>query len=436
MSAVTPDHPHRPGRPDVDPPARLGPAARRPERPDVGRSGPRRAPLIVAAAVATGWAALVSYLPVALVMGLARFAGEATTPVGAARVGLAAWLLGHGVPLQTSAGPLALPPLALGAFAAWRVARAGLHVSRAAGNRRGGSPPGRALGVAVTVGLWYGLLGALAASLVADDAPVADPLRAGLTLAGFGAAAALVGALRRTGVLSLLARSTPAVLRDGVRTGLVAALLVLAAGAAVAGLAVATGGGEASDMIAAYRTGVTGQAGITLVSLAYSPNAAVWAACYLLGPGFAVGVGTAVRTTEVTLGGLPAVPLLAGLPHGPVGGFGAALLLVPVLAGIGAGVLLYRRIRRSTGPGAGTEVGWGPLLGAAATAGPVAAVLLGLAALVSGGSLGAGRLARIGPVSWQVALVAALVVAVGAMIGAAAVRAFATPDRGDTRGRG
>jgi hypothetical protein len=217
------------------------------------------------------------------------------------------------------------------------------------------------------------------------------------------------------------------VLRDGLRTGVVAALLVLGSGAAIAGLAVATGGGDASDLIGAYRTGVAGQAGITLVSLAYSPNAAVWAACYLLGPGFALGVDTTVRTTEVTLGALPAVPLLAGLPHGPVGGFGAVLLTVPVLAGIGAGLLLCRRLRRSAEVGAIAAVGWGPLLGAAATAGPVAAVLLGLAAAVSGGSLGAGRLARIGPVGWQVALVAAVVVAVGAMIGAAAVRAFTAP---------
>ncbi|MFC5945384.1 DUF6350 family protein, partial [Micromonospora harpali] len=133
-------------------------------------------------------------------------------------------------------------------------------------------------------------------------------------------------------------------LRDGVRTGLVAGLLLLGAVAGAAGLAVATGGGDAADMIGAYRTGVAGQAGITLVSLAYAPNATIWSVSYLLGPGFAVGVDTAVRTSEVSVGALPAVPLLAGLPSGPVDGYGAGLLAVPVLAGMAAWWLLARRL--------------------------------------------------------------------------------------------
>jgi hypothetical protein len=52
-----------------------------------------------------------------------------------------------------------------------------------------------------------------------------------------------------------------------------AALFVLAAGAAFTGLSVAIGGGQAADTISAYRTGVAGQAGITLLSLAYGANA-------------------------------------------------------------------------------------------------------------------------------------------------------------------
>ena len=53
--------------------------------------------------------------------------------------------------------------------------------------------------------------------------------------------------------------------------------------------------------------------------------------------------------------------------------------------------------------------------------------MLGLLALISGGSLGDGRLSEIGPVPWQVALVATAVVAVSAMIGAAAARTFRKP---------
>ncbi|NED49997.1 hypothetical protein G3I24_03605, partial [Micromonospora aurantiaca] len=145
--------------------------------------------------------------------------------------------------------------------------------------------------------------------------------------------------------------------RDGLRTGLVAALLLCGAGAGAAGLAVATGGGDAADMIGAYRTGVAGQAGITLVSIAYAPNATAWSASYLLGPGFAVGTDTAVRTSEVSVGALPAVPLLAGLPRGPMDGLGGALLAVPVLAAMAAGWLLARRLLRAAAEER-AEVGW------------------------------------------------------------------------------
>lgn len=400
---------------------RSEPMAPRPER-SIRRTPPphrrRRAPLPVAAAVATSLAALLSFLPVAIALGLFQFADGGVTIGGVARLGAAGWLLGHGVPLGTSAGRLGLPPLTLTLLAAWRIARAGVHVSRAIGARGGGSLR-QASAASAAVGVAYGVIGALAAAAAQTDGLRISPVRAALTLAVFGVCAAFLGAMRTTGAIWKLAQHLPDVLRDGVRTGCVAALLMLAAGAGGAGLAVATSGGEASDMIAAYRTGVAGQAGITLVSAAYAPNAAVWAASYLLGPGFAVGTGSVVRTTEVTLGALPAVPLLVALPHGPVGGFGAALLAVPVVAGMTGGWLLARRVLRSGRGGAG----WGGLLATAGASGPVAGVLLGLASLASGGPLGDGHLAEIGPVGWQVAAAATVLVAVGALIGAAATRA-------------
>ncbi|MFF5174809.1 DUF6350 family protein [Micromonospora sp. NPDC000089] len=434
MSPVTPDQPRRPAgvRADARPPGRAAPG---PRVPPPRRPEPSRAPLAVAAAVAAGWAALTSYLPVAVVLGLAQFSEDSASVAGALRAGLAGWLLGHGVPLRTSAGPLGLVPLALSGLALWRLARAGVHASRAIG-ARGGRSPRQALTVAGAVGIAYALIGALAALLAGTGGLRVSPIRAGLTCAVFGALAALVGAARTTGVAGLLAARAPVVLRDGVRTGLVAALLLLGAGAGAAGLAVATGGGDAADMIGAYRTGVAGQAGVTLVSLAYAPNATVWSTAYLLGPGFAVGTGTAVRTSEVSVGALPAVPLLAGLPSGPVDGFGAALLAVPVLAGMAAGWLLARRLSRPTSPeharpGAGerAESGWPALLGPAALAGPVVGLLVGLAAAASGGPLGGGRLAEIGPVPWQVGAVSTAVVMTGALLGAAAARATAGPAR-------
>ncbi|MDG4793903.1 DUF6350 family protein [Micromonospora sp. WMMD1082] len=423
MSFVTPDQPRRAADArgaGARPPGRAGP----PRRVPLPRAGqPRRshAPLAVAALVAAGGAALTSWLPVAVVLWLFQVSEGAASLPGAARAGAAGWLLGHGVPLATATGPLGLAPLAVTALAGWRLIRAGVHASRAIGVR-GTRSPGRTLAVATAVGVSYGLLGALVAVLVGAGGPGVSPVRAGLTLAVVGALAAGAGAARTTRVAEVVTAGAPMPLREGARAGLVAALVLLGAGAAVAGLAVATGGGDAADLIGAYRTGVAGQAGITLVSLAYAPNVTVWSASYLLGPGFALGTDTVVRTSEVSVGALPALPLVAGLPSGPVDGLESAVVLaVPVLVGMVTGWLHARPLLRST-PAERGPLPWRRLLAPAALAGPVAGVLLGVAAQASGGPLGGGRLAEVGPSGWQVALATTMVIGGGALLGAAATR--------------
>jgi hypothetical protein len=444
----------RPAAPADHATVKIDPADRATERIDPGaretvklpgqRRPPERrgrAPLPVAAAFATLWAAIVAYVPVAAVVGLARTLEGEGGLGGAVHAGLAGWLLGHGVPIGTSIGPLGLAPLLLTLLAGWRLNRAGLHVTRAIGARRSGSP-GAALRVAGMIGIAYAILGALAAVAVDGRGTEVSAGRAAVNFFLAGLTFSLIGSLRGTDALVVIARRIAPTLRHGLRTGVVAALLILAAGAGLAGLSVAIGGGQAADMISAYRTGVAGQAGITLVSLAYGANGVVWAAAYLLGPGFLLGGDSAVRLTEVTLGPLPTLPLLAGLPNGPMGASGAALLAVPVLAAMAAGWLLTRRLvsvhhvvdghlinGRASGDPAPVEPSWSLVLGAAVLAGPVAGLVLGLLSWLSGGSLGDGRLSEIGPVPWQVALVATVVVAVSAGIGAAAGRAFRAPVR-------
>jgi hypothetical protein len=116
-----------------------------------------------------------------------------------------------------------------------------------------------------------------------------------------------------------------------------------------------------------------------------------------------------------------------------MGGVGAALVGVPVVAGMVGGWLLARRCARSaaaagrSAAGNRTPLRWKGLLAAAALTGPVAGCLLGLAATASTGALGGDRLLEIGPVGWQVAVASAGFVAVGAVIGAAAARVFIGP---------
>ncbi|MCM4079897.1 cell division protein PerM [Paractinoplanes hotanensis] len=404
---------------------RLPTQRRPPQRPQ------SRAPLPVAAAFATLWAALLSYVPVAAVVGLARTLEGSGGLAGAAHAGLAGWMLGHGVSIGTSIGALGLAPLLLSMLIVWRLNRAGLHVTRAVGARRTGSTS-RALSVAFAIALTYSLLGSILALVVDGKGTEVTAGRAALNFFLIGLAGSLAGSLRGTDALSVWAGRLPGPLRHGVRTGVIAALFVLAAGAAVTGLSIALGGGQAADMISAYRTGVAGQAGITLVSLAYGVNGSVWAAAYLLGPGFALGTGSIVRLTEVTVGPLPTLPLLAGLPNGPMGAAGTLLLALPVLAGLAAGWLLTLRLTRE-GKEAGEketkprELAWPLVLGSGLIAGPVAGILLGLAAEFSGGPLGDDRMATIGPDPWQVGLLATAVLGVSAALGAAAARMFRTP---------
>jgi Family of unknown function (DUF6350) len=405
------------------------PPHRAPPIPPTRSPAGRRAPVLLAAAVTATWAAIVSYAAVlAVVALLVLVSGGAPVPV-VLRFGTGGWLLAHGVPLSTGAGPFGLTPLAVSALAAWRVNRAGVHTARAVGARRAGSAsrPAASAGLAALaaacVAVCYGLLGALAAAAVTGRDWTARPLVAGLSCGGFALLAAGAGAAAESGGAARLWRRLPRAVRDAVRTGLVAALLVLGAGAGVAGVTVAVAGGEASSMFASYHTGVAGQAGLTLLCLAFAPNLAVWATAYLVGPGFAVGVGTTVSAAKVNLGALPAVPVLAGLPTTPVSGWTAPLLGLPLAAGMAAGALLIRRQARERANRAGAAVpGWGPVLLAAVVAGPVAGILLGLAAWASGGPLGSGRLAHTGPAVVPVALVVAGVVAVGALIGAATMR--------------
>jgi len=371
--------------------------------------GRRRAPLPVATGVAALWAAATTYVPLLLLT--AALTGPAGARFGAmTRFAVFEWLLGYGVPVRTATDRITLVPLAVSALAGWRLIRAGVHASRAVGANRHRTT-GLALAAAVGVGAWTALLGAAAAFAVSTADLSVDLFRAVLMTGVGGFALAAVGAIANGRSGRVLARRIPPAVLDVARTGASAALFTVAAGAGIAGVALAFNGGEAAAMLAATR-GVAGQAGVTVLCLAYAPNVAVWGAAYLLGPGFAVGTETVVSPGDVLIGPLPGLPVLAGLPTVPLSGVGPVLLGVPVVAGICAGVLLARRR-----PG-----GWAAHLSAAALAGPVAGALIQVASFAAAGGLGSDRLALMGPHGWRVGLFATIVLTAGALIGAAAVR--------------
>jgi hypothetical protein len=258
----------------------------------------------------------------------------------------------------------------------------------------------------------YAAVGATAAFLARSEYLSVSVVRAVAGTALLAACAASVGVLRVPEVRAALVDRLDPRAVEVLRGGAIAAAGALGAGALAAGLCVVLSVDHAAELVRALGAGPVGTAGVLLLCLVYTPTAAVWGAAYLVGPGFAVGAGTAVVATGVDLGPLPAMPLLAALPVGPASGATLALFLLPVAAAVLAGVRVSR-----TGPRS-----WRGVLLAAASTGPVAGVLLGLGALVAGGPLGDGRLGAVGPSGWQVALAATALVAAAAVAGAAAHR--------------
>src|SRR6476659_4428082 len=110
-------------------------------------------------------------------------------------------------------------------------------------------------------------------------------------------------------------------------------------------------GARAGAVVPAGQPDARAAALLLLAQLAYIPNAIIWAVAYSLGPGFAFGTGTVVAPTGSALGAVPVFPMLAALPTG-IGSAGArpggpgwvpvAVLVLPYLAGIFAGVVTVR----------------------------------------------------------------------------------------------
>lgn len=367
-------------------------------------------------------AALAAILPLAALVVLAAVLADGSVPASvAARFSLAGWLLSLGVPLQTSFGSVSLAPLALAWFAGWRIMRGGMNTTRALRAQHSGDPR-RALLAGLLFAAAYALLAGIAGWFVDSDAIGVAPRRAALHGLVFGFVFATLGAVRAADAISVLARGVPRVVRDATRTGSVAALLMIAAGGAVTGLAVVLRASDASTALTAY-PGVAGHAGATLVSLVLAPNMAVWGAAYLLGPGITFGPDTLIRASGVAVGKLPVLPAFVAMPDDALHGIANALLGLPLVAGITAGWLLTRRRLRHRN-GLIPAVRWGHLMTGSILAGPVAGLLIAAACFAARGDLtgvltGTGQ---VGPAPIAVGVIATGVTSLGCLIGALGTR--------------
>jgi len=331
---------------------------------------------------------------------------------GALRSAGLLWLVAHHVEVTVQGvGRIGLLPLGLVLLPAALIERAGRwmthegHVTRLL----------QVGPAAVSIALPYALF--TAAVAVASRTSIAAPSLWQAAMMGFLIAllASGFGAARGLAPWRKLAGRVPPRPRS-VILGILAALAVLTVcGAILGAMSLLVHLGAYKQAVAALNPGIIGSVLLLLASLCYLPHSVIWAIAYMLGPGFSFGIGTAVSPAGSALGAVPAFPMLASLPVGANAAFPAWLgffvLVMPYVAGALAGLMTVRIAPTPTLEAAPL---WGLLTGT------LTAVVIGFGAKFSGGPLGAGRLASVGPSGGEVGLVAVLEVGVTAALVAGA----------------
>jgi hypothetical protein len=322
------------------------------------------------------------------------------------------WLVAHHVEVTVrGVGKVGLLPLGLVLLPAALIERAGRWMTNE-GHVTSLLEVGPA---AVSIALPYALFtGAVA---VASGTSVATPSLWQAAMMGFLIAllASGFGAARGLAPWRKLAMRVPPRPRSLILGTLAALALLTVCGSILGATSLMVHFGAYKHAVAELNPGIFGSVLLLLASLCYLPNSVIWAVAYLLGPGFSFGIGTAVSPAGSALGGLPAFPMLAALPVGSTAAFPAWLgffvLAVPYLAGALAGVMT---VRIAPTPSLEAAPLWGLVTGT------LTAVVIGFCAKFSGGPLGAGRLASVGPAGGEAGLVAVLEVGVTAALVAGA----------------
>ncbi|NQX29726.1 hypothetical protein HQQ81_20455 [Microbacteriaceae bacterium VKM Ac-2854] len=351
------------------------------------------------------------------------------------RVAADAWLLGNGADLTATLDPalalslgltatgtsflVSIAPLAFALLATLLGVRIG---------RRAAASPYRVIAVATAVLIYLGI--ATLVTFSATDAAASIPLWQGMlwpTLV-FALGIAIGSGIASAREQDALADAVGALLDRIPAVGRVAADAALRGGALAAAGVVGVAGvlvavlliGNYAGVVAMYESldgGIVGGIALTIGQLAFIPNLVLWAASWLIGPGFAIGTGSSVAPAGTLLGPVPALPVFAALPQGELA-FGFVGVLVPLIAGfVAAWAIRPRLMDRLDGA---SLLLWGSVT--AVGIGVVGGALLGLLAWFSGGAAGPGRLAEVGPDGLLVGAIAAAELTVAALLGLASGR--------------
>lgn len=342
------------------------------------------------------------------------------------RAAVVFWLIGHGVDVTfqldaqtalalgvTGVGEPFLVSLALSGFALC-TALAGVVMAR-----RLRREPHRVLGELVALTTVVVLSGLLVLT-VSTEGVLPSRWQAALfpgLVFGLGLAIGSIGATNpaRVRLRRMIAEGPqPWVTAGGaaLRAGLGTVTTVIVAASIVTTMALMLGYGQVIALYESVQAGVLGGIALTAAQLALLPTLVIWAASWLVGPGFAVGAGSTVSPIATTLGPLPSVPVLGALPSEP-SPLGFMILIVPVLAAFIAGLAVRPRLVAALD---GEPPRWWGL-GTAVLAAVVAGGAMGFLAFVGAGAAGPGRLAEVGPDPVTVGLWMLVETLIGASLG-------------------
>jgi hypothetical protein len=342
-----------------------------------------------------------------------------TASAGAAiRFAADAWLVAQGGRLTVSGASVDAVPLGLSVLPVILLYRAGGALVAEQGRKGLRSAARLAAGLAAL----YGLIAALVAVVARTGAAHVGPLSAAVGAAVIATAAGGAGVLGASGLIRALLKLLPSAAPPVVRGAAVATVTLLGAGSALAAAALAVHLPRAMDLTRALDPGLVGGVLLFVVSLLLLPNAAIWGAAYVAGPGFAIGAGTSVSPFGATLGPVPALPILAGLPDSAPPDAMRLVLIAPLLAGVLAGLAVARAV-----PATSPKLADGKkpasrsrrCAGYGAAAGLIAGIASAALAVLSGGSMGGGYLAAVGPSPWRFGLAVAVETGVPAALIAA-----------------
>jgi hypothetical protein len=403
----------------------LLPAPRR-TAPRGGRADTaHRRPLVLLAALAgvgTACATLVVCLAGGVVGWFLTDAGVHGAPRDGLRIGALGWLMAHGSGIHVQGTAVTAAPLGLTLVAAVVVWRLGLRLGDSVS---GHGPDADAIAdgmrdwtVAAATGVFT--LGYAAVAIVTHHL-AATPATAPSLARTLGWIVLLCGVVGGTAIAIGSGRAAiwTSFLPISVRAATAAAWRVLAwyavVSAAVLAVALVVDWDGAVNVMSQLHTSPGAATLLIGLCVLVTPNATLFSGSYLLGPGFAVGTHTLVTPTAIVLGPLPMFPLLAALPDaGPTSGWTAALLVLPPLV---AAIAVYRTLRRYP------TSRWDEAALRGAGAGLICAVGFALLAALSGGAVGPGRMADVGPFVLQVLLHGVATFGLGGLVGSLAATA-------------